>query len=265
MKKVIFTVLLSFLSISGFASDLVQIISVNESPMSENAAISIVFPKTNKTETSSDVKVQLRVRGFSIGNRSQVPRTNDLANSRLGQSIHVIIDNESYFAKAGPSIAPFDEEGNYYESMYKFKIPFSLDSGEHSIRVFLARSFGESIKSSEGFASSYFYVNSLDPKIDQDLDAPYITYNEPSSYMRFKEQEPILLDFYISNCELSQDGYKVKVIVDNKITRILTRWTPYYIYGLKKGTHKIKLELLDKNDQRVEGEFNNNSRKFRIY
>jgi hypothetical protein len=265
MKKIFFGVILSFLSIFLYADDVIQIIAVEDSPESENAAISIVFPKTFETEKSQDVKVQVRLRGYPIGGRSQVPRTNELANSKLGQSIHVIVDNEPYFANAGPSIAPFDEEGNYYESMYKFRIPFSLSKGEHTLRVFLARSFGEAIKNTESFASTYFYVNSTKPKINQDLDAPYVTYNEPSGYLRLKEDHPVLLDFYLSNCELSNDGYKVKVTIDKKIERILTKWTPYYIYGLKKGKHELKLELMNKNDRRVDGVFNENIRQFRIY
>jgi hypothetical protein len=265
MKKVFLGLILSFLSVFLYADDLIQIISVEDSPESENAAISIVFPTTFETEKSQDVKVQVRLRGYPIGGSSQVPRTNEVANSRLGQSIHVIVDNEPYFANAGPSIAPFDEEGNYYESMYKFKIPFSLSKGEHTLRVFLARSFGESVKNNESFASTYFYVNSIKPKINQDLDGPYVTYNEPSGFLKLKEEHPVLLDFYLSNCELSEDGYKLKVTIDNKIKKILTKWSPYYIYGLKKGSHELRLELIDKNDQRVEGIFNDNIRKFRIY
>ncbi|NDB85948.1 MAG: hypothetical protein EB127_25100 [Alphaproteobacteria bacterium] len=55
---------------------------------------------------------------------------------------------------------------------------------------------------------------------------------------------------------MSVDGYKVKLTIDGKIQRTLTSWKPYYIYGLKKGKHTFKLELLDPSNKVVPGSFN---------
>jgi hypothetical protein len=91
-----------------------------------------------------------------------------------------------------------------------------------------------------------------------------LTYNEPSDNMPLTEGQPILLDFFISNCELTKDGYKVRLSIDGKGTRTLTSWQPYYIYGLKRGRHKVKLELLDPDDKVVPGTFNRVERTINV-
>jgi hypothetical protein len=88
----------------------------------------------------------------------------------------------------------------------------------------------------------YFYFGETENKPSIDLSRPFLTYNCPEG--EFKAGQPILLDFYLSNTQLSSDGYKVRLIIDGRDKRILTDWVPYYIYGLKKGSHTIKLELL---------------------
>jgi hypothetical protein len=67
------------------------------------------------------------------------------------------------------------------------------------------------------------------------------------------------LDFLISNCELTPDGYKVRLTIDGNVHRTLTSWQPYYIYGLSKGKHTIRLELLNK-EEKVPGSFNDVTR-----
>ena len=97
-----------------------------------------------------------------------------------------------------------------------------------------------------------------------DLSGPYLTYNEPSGFLNIKDKEPVLLDFYLTNAFLSEDGYFVRLTIDNKIKRKLSKWSPYYIYGLGKGKHTIRLELMDKNIEKVPGLFNDTTRSFTI-
>jgi hypothetical protein len=73
----------------------------------------------------------------------------------------------------------------------------------------------------------------------------------------------VLLDFYITNCQLSKDGYKVRLTIDGSDQRILTNWVPYYLYGLSKGKHRIKLELLDEKNKVVPGAYATVERTFR--
>jgi hypothetical protein len=80
-----------------------------------------------------------------------------------------------------------------------------------------------------------------------------ITLNEPQG--TYKGDQPILLDFLIHNFELSSDGYKIRLSIDNKVMRMITTYQPFYIYGLPKGSHTIKLELLDTKDKVVQAPF----------
>ena len=132
----------------------------------------------------------------------------------------------------------------------------------HVIRTFPVRSYNESFKSYGAFAASTFYYQENKGTSDVDLSKPYLTYNEPQGEYDYdrKNIQPILLDFYVTNCELSKDGYKVRLTIDNENQRILTSWQPYYIYGLKKGQHRIRLELIDPQNNYVSGPFNDVTR-----
>lgn len=99
---------------------------------------------------------------------------------------------------------------------------------------------------------------------EQDLSDPYLTYNEPSGHLPLEEDQPVLLDFYVTNCELTPQGYNVLLTVDGATKRKLSSWQPYYIYGLTKGKHTVVLELLGFDGKRVKGSFNRVEREIQI-
>jgi hypothetical protein len=242
----------------------IRIQGVSRTPESVTVSVVVSYPKNGQL-VKNPVWMQLRVDGYALGAASQFDRADELANTDLGQTIHVVIDNQPYFPINGPAIDPFNEEGYFYDTSYKFKLPKSLSSGEHVIRAFPARSFGESLKGDKTFFVSTINVNNSDSKYNADLSKPYLTYNEPSNNFNLVEGKPILLDFLLSNCELTPDGYKIRLTVDGKITRTLTSWQPYYLYGLKRGTHSIRLELLDRSDKLVPGPFNDITQSITVH
>ena len=134
----------------------------------------------------------------------------------------------------------------------------------HTIRAFLCRSYGESLKGSKCFSAVYFFIK--DKKIDRSMSlrTPYLTYNEPSEHVTYSVDVPVLLDFYIHNCELSKDGYKVKLSIDDEHIMDLDKWRPYYIYGLKKGKHIVRLQLLDAEGAEAPGVFNDVKQKIKV-
>ena len=67
--------------------------------------------------------------------------------------------------------------------------------------------------------------------------------------------QKILLDFYLVNCTLSPNGFKVRATIDGT-EFLLTNWQAYTIEGLKEGKHEIKLELIDKNNVLVKSPYN---------
>ena len=245
--------------------DQIRVLPVKKTPEAESSTVIIALPKNGATVKGNPVWVQLRVEGYAIGAASQFDRADEIAVSDLGQTIHVVVDNMPYFAVNEPALDPFNEQGWYYETSYKFEIPKNLSQGEHVLRVFLARSFGESLKGEQTFFASTFYVGSSGGSNQFDLSQPYITYNEPSNEMDLDGSKPVLLDFYVSNCELTSDGYKVRLIIDGNIARTLTSWQPYYIYGLTKGKHTIQLELMNNNGKVLPGIFNDTKRTITIH
>jgi hypothetical protein len=234
----------------------VRTLPVARTPESNTIVLKIAIPKPGEY-AGSPIWIQFRIDGYALGASSQFERASEIVQTNMGQTVHVVIDDHPYFAVNEPAIDPFDEGGFYYDMSYKFQIPFKLKEGMHTIRMFPARSFGESLKGENTYTSTHFYVGSDKNSSGVDLSKPYLTYNEPSDQLYLIEDKPVLLDFYVNNTELSADGYKVRLTVDGKMNRTLASWQPYYIYGLKKGKHTIQLELLDGQNKVVPGPFNN--------
>lgn len=234
----------------------IRTMPVARTPESNTIALRIAIPKEGQV-VSNPAWLQFRIEGFALGaGSSQFERAAEIANTKMGQTIHVIIDNHPYFPVNEPAIDPFDEAGYFYDMSYKVEIPYRLKEGMHTIRMFPARSFGESLKGDRTYVAIPFYIGERKDNPQMDLSQPYITYNEPSSRMYLTENKPILLDFYVSNTELSSDGYKVRLTIDGKVNRTITSWQPYYIYGLKKGRHTVRLELIDEMGKVAPGIFN---------
>jgi hypothetical protein len=242
----------------------IRLVGVRPTPEPETVSLFIAFPRNGGQAKSNPVWIQTRVEGYSLGTDSYFDRSYEIANSKMGQTLHVIIDDRPYFAVNESPIDPFKEQGNYYILSYKFEVPFSLDEGLHTIRAFPARSYGEALKGENTFAVSTFYIGNDQNTLGVDLSKPYLTYNEPGDQMQLVESKPVLLDFYLRNCELSPDGYKVRLTIDHSVVRTLTTWQPYYIYGLEKGKHTLKLELLNESNMVVRGPFNNVQRTITI-
>ena len=246
--------------------DGIRVLAVKRTPEPETAILALQVPSLGQVIVGNPVWIQARVEGFALEADSQFDRAYEIVNTKLGQTFHVVIDDRPYFPVNGPAIDPFNEQGWYYDQFYKIEVPFKLTKGLHTIRLFLARSYGESLKGSNLYFASYFFVGERGDESEASmLTKPYLTYNEPSNQIRLVEDKPILLDFYLTNVELSPDGYKVQMTLDGRIERTLTSWQPYYIYGLKKGKHTMRLRLIDSKGKQVSGPFNDVEETFTIH
>ena len=262
-KSLLLSVSLLSCCLSGFAADInelaanadeVQIVSVDKTPEPEEVELKVVYPSNDDLKESLPIRFEARVDGFPVATDSLFDRAKELRVNKDGQSIHVIVDERDYFEAYEPLFDALDNHDLYYDQKIDFTPPFKITPGKHIVRLFPARSFGESLKGPGCFDTVVFYYKTKEETIKMDLNGPYLTYNEPVG--TYAINKPILLDFYIQNCVMSKDGYKVRITIDKKIQRILSSWTPYYIYGLKKGKHQIKLELLDPKNKVVPGIFN---------
>src|SRR5690606_32334301 len=160
-------------------------------PESSTVVLKIVLPQ-NGAVLATPVWVQFRVDGFALGASSQFERASEIAVSKMGQTVHVIVDDHPYFPINEPAIDPFDESGNYYDKSYQFEIPYRLSKGMHTLRIFPTRSFGESLKGENAYSAIQFYVGEQTQNANIDLSAPYITYNEPSPLNPLPADKPVL-------------------------------------------------------------------------
>jgi hypothetical protein len=232
----------------------VRVIAVTPTPRPNEVDLRIAFPKKGEVKTSSPLTAQLRLEGYPLGFDSDFPRAREIRNTDEGQAIHIILDGKHYFSIDEAIDDISENEEIDFDQTLEATIPYNLTSGIHILRAFPVRSFGESLKGGSCFAATYFYFTKAEKTPSIDLSKPYLTYNTPEG--EFTGNQPILLDFYVSNTQLSKDGYKVRLTIDGTDQRTLTDWVPYYIYGLKKGSHTIKLELLDPNNSVLPPLFN---------
>ncbi len=242
----------------------VRIVPVRPTPEPDNVQTTIVFPKEEQVLAGNPVNVQVRLRGFPIGTLSDFDRAKEIYNDPNGQSLLIFIDDYHPFEIYKSFVDSLDQNNLFFDLTLNKDIPYELKEGIHVIRAFPDRSYGESLKRPGCYDASVFYIGKKENAKEVNLKAPYLTYNEPLETLRYNEKQPILLDFYLSNTQLSRDGYKVRVIINDTITRILTLWAPYYIYGIPKGQHTIQLQLLNPKNEVEPGMFNDVKRTITV-
>jgi len=246
------------------AAQSIQVVPVAPTPFPEQVAIRIVFPRGEQVERRQPVSVQVRLDGYPLGSASQFPRASILRDDPDGQPLRVIVDNDPYISFYQASEDSFDEDRSFYDKTITFKLPQHLDKGEHILRIFPTRSFGESIKAKKALKSRVFYIGEKTTNLDFNPKGPYLTYNEPQGSYSSSRSDPILLDFEVTNARLSADGFKVRLSVDGEEIETLTMWVPYYLYNVPKGSHEMRLELLDSKGKRVPGLFNDTTRQIKV-
>src|ERR1019366_8281957 len=99
---------------------------------------------------------------------------------------------------------------------------------------------------------------------DFNAKAPHVFLSRPKGeYLGDQETKRVMLDFYLVNCDLSVNGYKVRATI-NGTAFTFAKWAPYMIQGLPLGDNKVKLELIDKNGALVKSPFNGMERTFSL-
>lgn len=208
------------------------------SPMFEEAKIALESPNIIESDSLFSVDFTFNVENYELGEQTPTAGENGLANSGKGQHIHFILDNSPYSAHYEPS---FSKE---------------IEEGHHVLLAFLSRSYHESVK------NAYLVQNIKigEPEGEPaDLSAPHLFYSRPKGTYSGKDTEKLLLDFFLVNTEISETGNKVKATINGE-EFMITEWAPYVIEGLDKGELEIRLQLLDKDGNKIDGPFNDVTR-----
>jgi hypothetical protein len=207
------------------------------SPEFPDAMLEQTQPENGAKLKSGPVTFQYNVKNYELTKMTESEHAKMLANSEKGQHIHLIVDNEPYDA--------------LYETTYQKE----LNDGHHVELSFLSRSYHESIKTPEAYVLRQFTVGNAPQSQQIDLNAPHMFYSRPKGEYTGKDTERIMLDFYLVNTELSENGKKVRATINGQ-EFMITDWKPYHMTGLPMGENTIKLELLDENGNLVQSPYN---------
>lgn len=247
--------------VEGARAGDVRVVPVDSTPEPDQVITRIAFPANGEVKESNPVTVQIRLEGYPLGVHSDFPRAKELRDRREGQSLWILVDDNHTIEINEAVDDTGDSDEIDFDQTIETVIPYKLAPGPHVLRVLPLRSYDECLKGDKVFAASVFYVGTKEGR-SIDLKQPYLTYNEPMG--EFKKDQPILLDFSISNIQLSKDGYKVRLIIDGTDKRLLTTWSPYYIYGLTPGSHTVELQLLSPSNTVLPGLFNDTKATIRV-
>ena len=246
-----------------FEKNGIKIFESKGSPAYSDAELKLASPYDGALLKEGKDTFHFEVKNYELGAQTPDATQKLCANSSKGQHIHFIMDNEPYVASYSPQIV------------------YDMKPGHHVLLAFLSRSYHESIKSKKAFVLKQFnvpveatpkgttlhrgdYTDKLSVFTKFDESAPHLFYSRPKGeYVNEIETKRIMLDFYLVNCNLSPDGYKVRATINGNVF-VLTKWEPYIIEGLKLGEQKIKLELIDKTGQLVKSPFNGVERTFTL-
>ncbi len=177
------------------------------------------------------------VNNFRLGVPATIPEPG-MATSAIGQSITTIIDNETINEHATPT---FSE---------------NLTAGEHTVLTFLTRSTRESLKHRLAYDLRTVNVGkALGQGTPFNLKGATIFYNLPRGTYVGDEADKILLDFYLVNAVLEEEGTSVRLTINNT-PFTLSRWAAYTLEGLPMGPNKIQLELIDADGHLIPGPYN---------
>ena len=182
-------------------------------------------------------------KGYTLGEQTTDAPEKNCANSKEGQHLHVIVDNEPYVAK--------------YESSFPLEIP----DGDHYLLCFLSRSYHESIKTTAASKAAKVVVANKSITKSEDISGPMLFYSRPKGLYTGDDTKKVMLDFYLVNA--TTPGYKVEADINGE-KHMIDKWQPYYIEGLPEGDNTIKLTLLDSTGQAVTAPLNPVSRTFKI-
>ncbi|MFI2744128.1 hypothetical protein ACG2LH_15450 [Zhouia sp. PK063] len=208
------------------------------SPAYADASLKLNKPSTDKV-SAGDVHWDFAVKNYDLGTQTENAGENGLANSDKGQHIHFIIDDDPYSA--------------HYEPSFDMK----MDEGTHYVVAFLSRSYHEAVKNDDSFVAKKVTVGdaSKGKEMNVDFSKPTLIYSRPKGTYEGDDTKNLMLDFFLLNTKLSPNGNKVRATINGK-EFIITDWAPYVIKGLPKGTATVKLELLDKDNNVIPGDFN---------
>jgi len=219
------------------------------SPEFPDSKLTLKSPELHSENGLGKIKFDFEINGgtYQLGSQSEDAATKSCANSPKGQHIHLIVNNEAY-------------EAHYSDT---FTTSREFEAGNNVVLAFISRSYHESLKHDGAYVLTQFKTG--EEEMDEvDLTAPHLFYSRPKGNYEGENAKKVMLDFYLVNTIIAEGGNYVSVTIDDSTTFKITKWAPYFIEGLSMGTHTIEIQLMDNENQFIEGPFNYEKRNIYI-
>ncbi len=185
-----------------------------------------------KSDNNKNARIELNTKQFKEG-------MNQLQFSVDGVEDYTV----SYLAN-NYSLTQFSSTNFEVELMY----------GNNVFLAFLTDKNNISIKTNKGSVLKNVVLGG-DMKSLFDMNQPHLFYYLPQA----GTIKPIL-DFYLVNTTIAENGNKVKVTLNNT-EFIINKWAAYQISGLTKPENTIRIQLIDRNGKLIEGPFNDSGER----
>ncbi|RNC89713.1 MAG: hypothetical protein ED555_09645 [Allomuricauda sp.] len=216
----------------------ISLTKLEGSPAYEDAELILQSQTSMTVDGNRAVEFDFAVNNYELGAQTESENAQKLANSGKGQHIHFILNNQPYSA--------------HYTPKFNKEIP----DGVHHLVAFLSRSYHESVKNENSVVVRKMEIGENPENTHGfDLDAPTLIYSRPKGEYTGKDTENLMLDFFVLNTTLAEDGNKVRATINGQ-EFMITEWAPHVINGLPMGEVTIQLELLDSDGNLIEGPFN---------
>lgn len=168
-----------------------------------------------------------------------------------GNHLRVLLDNETPRDWYDPNEKPLVIEG--------------LAPGQHTLRIFPMTPWGESIKGRNSFASVRFYVG--DPRkasLPIDLAKPTLSHSNPVDKSVFAHDQPVLVDFFVTGCQMKPTGCRVRMTLDQDKPIDLVAWAPLWLRSIAPGKHRLVMQLRGADNEPIVGPYNEVERRFTV-
>lgn len=231
-----------FIGAHPVAMEELEINPLTPTPFNDNLKVTI--------ESADGGSVEIQLRSFPIGSNtySEALEIERVRSNPDGNTVLVLINGKNRANLTALSCNPLMEEFRYFNRDCSLSLTYQLVENIPDIFVVHAiaiNSYNESIKMKRAMDMRTLRSGMFcepDTALQKALHEPYILYNQPQGV--FDRGENILLDFYLVNGELSENGNKVELYIDDKKVASLVSWVPYEIVNLPPGNHNIKLILI---------------------
>lgn len=167
--------------------------------------------------------------------------TRRFARTNKGTQVHICLDHQQH-SLANDNI-----------------IDYPIADGDHQLYAFLVSSHFESIKTPAAVFAKAITIRNGQLARSLPLTAPAVVYNTPFGTHKLLPTDSLLVDFVLVNTNLSPDGNRVQLQLDDQAPWVVDRWQAYRLTGLSVGSHRLRLTLLNRAGQAiaepVEGRF----------